>query len=50
MIAVRKSMVKFIAKEDKLNEFVLINYSKPAQEAAINQQIIMLLSGMGVHS
>lgn len=42
-------MVKFNAKEDKLKELVLINYSKPVYFGSINQQIIMLLAGLGIH-
>ena len=41
-------MFKFTANDDKLNEFVLVNHSKPAFSGAINQQIIMLLSGLGI--
>ena len=41
-------MIKFQARKDKLKELVLINYSKPTHFAAINEQIIMLLSGLGV--
>lgn len=47
-IVARKSMIKFKAKENKLKELVLINYSKPSYFAAINQQIIMLLWGLGI--
>lgn len=41
-------MQKFKAKPDKLNELILISHSKPAYYASINQQIIMLLDGLGV--
>jgi hypothetical protein len=41
-------MCKFQALPNKLNELILINHSKPSYYGAINQQIIMLLSSLGI--
>jgi hypothetical protein len=41
-------MEKFKAHPNKLNELIIINHSKPSYFASINQQIIMLLDGLGI--
>lgn len=43
-------MEKFKAHPNKLNELIIINHSKPSYFASINQQIIMLLDGLGIKS
>ena len=47
-IILRNSMIKFEAMPDILNDLIICGYSKPTTYACINQQIIMLLSGLGV--
>lgn len=47
-ILIRKSMIKFESGEKPFPEVWLCKYSKPYSVGYLNQQYIMLLSGLGV--